>query len=157
MLVAQLGDRVRIKYSRANNTDSTCSTPTAPKILEFRVGGKRAMPGLSLGVTGMTQGEQRHLTLQPAEAYGEVQAQLIRKVARDRFPNDLVLVPGRYLTAVNRATGRRRRVRIVEIKPDSIMVDANHPLAGKVVELDVHLIALGSSIHTDPFEAGSGN
>ena len=42
-------------------------------------------------------------------------------------------------------TGRSRRVKVVEIKPKSVVVDGNHLLAGKVVELEVTLISVDSS------------
>jgi FKBP-type peptidyl-prolyl cis-trans isomerase 2 len=74
-----------------------------------------------------------------------VRANLIREIPRQRFPKHVVLRVGKRLTAVNVVSGRRRRVRIVEIKPDAVVVDGNHPLAGKVVVFEVGLISLDSS------------
>ena len=103
------------------------------------------MRGLSFGIAGMHQGDQKHLTLQPAEAYGAVQPRLIREIPRDRFPKQLTLRAGMQLTARDHSSGRRRRVRIVEIKPNCVLVDGNHPLAGMVIELDVLLISVDAS------------
>ena len=47
------------------------------------------------------------------------------------------------------SSGRRQRVRVVEINPDSVTVDGNHPLAGKVIELEVNLISLDSSANAN--------
>jgi FKBP-type peptidyl-prolyl cis-trans isomerase 2 len=142
---AQLGDRVRIQYSRVPKSGTTSTKPPAQKVLEFTVGGNKVMPGLSLGITGMAQGEQKHFSLQPADAYGDVKPRLIRQIPRHRLPKNLTLRVGMHLSAMDRSLGRRRRVRVVQIKPDSVLVDANHPLAGKVIELDVCLISLDSS------------
>ena len=155
---AQLGDRVRVQYSRVPKSDETPTKPPGEKVLEFTVGGKGVMPGLSFGIVGMTQGDQKHFTLQPAEAYGAVQPRLIREIPRDRFPKQLALRMGMQLTARDHSSGRRRRVRIVEIKQDSVMVDGNHPLAGMVIELDVCLISVNSSADANgskpQFDAG---
>ena len=97
----------------------------------------------------MAPGDQKHLTLQPQEAYGSVKPKLIRQIPRQRFPRHVALQVGKRLTAFVASSGRRQRVRVVEINPDSVTVDGNHPLAGKVIELEVNLISLDSSSNTN--------
>jgi FKBP-type peptidyl-prolyl cis-trans isomerase 2 len=109
------------------------------------VGSRDVFRTLSLGVVGMAPGDQKRLTLQPQEAYGAVKSKLIRQIPRARFPKHLVLQVGKRLTAVQKLARRRRRVTVVEINDDSVIVDGNHPLAGKVIEMDVRLISLDSS------------
>jgi FKBP-type peptidyl-prolyl cis-trans isomerase 2 len=145
MHIAKLGDRVRIQYARLPEHGAAAAKPLRPQVLEFTVGSKDLIPSVSLGVVGMGPGDQKRLTLQPREAYGMLRAGLIREIPRQRFPKHLVLRVGKRLAAVNTASGRRRRVRVVEIKPDSVVVDGNHRLAGKVVELEITLISVDSS------------
>jgi FKBP-type peptidyl-prolyl cis-trans isomerase 2 len=145
MHTAKLGDRVRIQYSRLPDQGAAPRKPRSPRILEFTVGSREVMPGLSLGVVGMTQGDQKRFTLEPGQAYGPVKVRLFKEIPRQRFPRHLALHVGKLLMAVTAATGRRRRVRVVEIKPDSIVVDGNHRLAGKVITLEVTLISVDSS------------
>lgn len=141
MHCAKLGDRVRVQYSRHQ---PATDRPNGPKVVEFTVGSRDVLRGLSLGVVDMAPGDRRRLTLQPQEAYGQVQSRLIREIPRQRFPTRLVLKVGQRLTRLNPA-GRRRQVRIVEIKPDTVVVDGNHVLAGKVVELEVTVVSVDSS------------
>ena len=145
MHTANLGDRVRIQYVRLPEFNASTNKVRAPKACEFTVGGREVFRSLSLGVVGMAPGDQKQLTLQPEEAYGKVQPKLIRQIPRERFSKHLVLRVGKRLTAIVAGSGRRRRVRVVEINPDSVTVDGNHPLAGKVIELEVSLISLDSS------------
>jgi FKBP-type peptidyl-prolyl cis-trans isomerase 2 len=140
---AKVGDRVRVEYSRIRKQKS--ASQPEPKVLEFTVGSLDIMPGLSFGVVGMAPGEQKHFTLQPADAYGVVQPGLIKEIPRGQFPKRLILRVGKRLTALAGASGRRRRVRIVEIKPKSVVVDGNHVLAGKVVELEVTLLSVDAT------------
>ncbi len=145
MATAKIGDRVRIQYARVPVAPVSSEKARAEKTCEFTVGGKEVLPSLSLGVVGMAPGDRKQLTLQPQEAYGPVKAKLIRQIPRQRFPQHLALEVGKRMTAFVASSGRRQRVRIVEIQSDTVTVDGNHPLAGKIIELEVNLISLDSS------------
>jgi FKBP-type peptidyl-prolyl cis-trans isomerases 2 len=145
MHTAKLGDRVRINYSRLPQHGAATDKPLRHRVLEFTAGSKDLIPSVSLGVVGMALGDKKRLQLQPDEAYGTRQKGLIKEIPRRRFPKHLILRLGKRLTAVNTVSGTRRRVRIVQIKPDSVVVDGNHLLAGKVVQLEITLISLDSS------------
>jgi FKBP-type peptidyl-prolyl cis-trans isomerase 2 len=143
---AKLGDRVRVQYARVfNDEKKDAAKSPAAKVREFTVGSRDVMPGISLGVVGMVPGEQKRFTLQPIDAYGPVKPGLIKEIPRAQFPKRLTLRVGKRLTALSTRSGRHRRVKVVEIKPKSVVVDGNHLLAGKVVELDVTLISVDAS------------
>ena len=148
MHIAKLGDRVRVQCARVRRSSPRVASPGTArpaKEFEFIVGSHAILRGLSLGVIGMSQGELKRLQLQPKDAYGSVEKRLIREIPRGQFPPHLNLRVGKRLTARLRKTGRRQMVRIVQVKPESVKVDGNHPLAGRVVTLEVHLISVDSS------------
>jgi peptidylprolyl isomerase len=149
MQTAKLGDLVRIYYSRVPQPGSASDKPRGRRALEFIVGSSEMLAGLSLGVVGMASGERRRLTLPPEEAYGRIRPALIREIPNQRVPQHIVLSIGKRLTAIERVSRRRRRVRVVEIRPECVVVDGNHLLAGKVVELEVLLITIDSSCNTN--------
>src|SRR5687767_869139 len=144
MRVVQLGDHVRVQYSRLRSQPSEGDKPSPLKVLEFTAGSRDVMPGLSSGVVGMAPGEEKRLTLQPADAFGQIKPGLIKEIPRGHIPKKITLRVGKRLSALSTRSGRQRRVRIVEIGPKSVKVDGNHVLAGKVVVLDVQLISVGS-------------
>jgi FKBP-type peptidyl-prolyl cis-trans isomerase SlpA len=158
MNTAQLGDRVRIHYASVRKTIAPPDQPLGHRELEFTVGTGGMIPTISLGVVGMAQGDHKQFTLQPHEIKGAAQPRLIREIPRQRLPKDLLLEVGQRLTAVQKVTGKRRQVTVVEVKPDSVVVDEERPLSRKVVVLDVTLISLDSSANanqTKPqFDAG---
>lgn len=137
MEVAKAGDRVQVR----------CFLPQVPgknrrgKLLEFTVGSDEVIPGISLGVVGMAEGEQKHLTLRPQDAYGVVRQNLIKKFPRQKFPQHLQLHAGKRLSTID-TRGRTRRVTIVRVSEDSVVVDANHRLAGEALEVDIRLVSL---------------
>jgi FKBP-type peptidyl-prolyl cis-trans isomerase 2 len=145
MRAANLGDRVRIQYSRVRESSAALNHAPPAKTCEFTVGSNEVVRSLSLGVIGMAPGDRKQLTLQPQEGYGPVKAKLIRQIPRQRFPQHLALEVGKRMTAFVASSGRRQRVRIIAIHADTVTVDGNHPLAGKIIELEVNLISLDSS------------
>jgi len=145
MHTANVGDRVRVQYVRVPEIVATTNKARVAKLCEFTVGSNEVFPGLSLGVVGMAPGDVKQLKLQPQEAYGAVQHKLIRQIPRARFPQHIALKVGKRLTAFVAASGSRTRVRVVEVKVDSVTVDGNHPLAGQIIELEVNLISVDSS------------
>jgi peptidylprolyl isomerase len=149
MHTAQIGDRVRIQYSRLPQRAAARGESKGQKTLEFIVGSNDVSPSLRLAVVGMAQGERRQITLQPQEAYGAVKRKLIRQIPRERFPQNIELKLGKRLTAFAASSGRRQRVRIVKINAKSVTLDGNHPLAGKAVKLEISLLTLDSSPNTN--------
>ncbi len=144
MSKAKLGDRVRVQYLGLQKNCTGHGTPRKRQVLEFVVGSKEVMPGISIGVLGMAEGEEKRLTLQPKDAYGVVLRKLIKEVPRQRFPSNLDLHVGKRLTATGVVSGRKRRVQVVEVKPNSVVVDGNHPLAGEILEVEIQLLSLAT-------------
>ena len=147
---AKLGDRVRVQYLGVREDGIATGHGRGRRVLEFTVGGTEVIRGVSLGVVGMAEGEQKRLTLQPKDAYGAVRPKLIKEVSRQRFPSRLELFVGKRLTATGVNSGRRRRIEVAELRPDTVIVDANHPLAGEVLEVELQLVSL------DPSTADTG-
>lgn len=140
---AKAGDQVRVQYFAPPKDGATANRP-GRTVLEFKVGSGEVIPGISLGVVGMAVGERKQLELKPEVAYGVVRFQLIKEVPRERFPQHLDLRPGKRLSTVN-AAGQRRRVKVLEVKRNSVVVDGNHPLAGRVLKLEILLVSLTQS------------
>jgi peptidylprolyl isomerase len=141
----KVGDRVRVQLSRVRSQTDGEARPAKLKTLEFTAGGGEVMPGLSAGVVGMTPGEHKRLKLQPADAFGPVQPELVKEIPRAQIPKRITLRLGKRLSALSSQSGRRRKVRVVGINPKTIKVDGNHVLAGQVIELDVQLISVDAS------------
>jgi FKBP-type peptidyl-prolyl cis-trans isomerase 2 len=144
-MIAHLGDRVRIQYTHMQDAREHDPRSTTPRVLEFTIGSEHVLPGLSQYVLGMHPGEQKCVTLPPAEAYGEVQAGLIRKISRRCLHTKGTLEKGMVLTLRSPDSVRGRRVRIVKLNTNSVLVDGNHPRAGRHVNLAVYLVSVDSS------------
>lgn len=141
---AKLGDRVRVEYT-GPMSDGTSKNGLGRREFEFTVGSDEVLSGISRGVVGMAVGERKQLTLEPQDAYGPVRRDRIKEISRRRLPGNLEPFVGTRLAKVSATSGRRRKVRIVEVKAVTVVVDGNHPFAGKVLEVELLLMSLRSS------------
>lgn len=134
------GDRVRVEYSGQLKDTKASARRLGREIFEFTVGSQEVMPGINKAVIGMVEGERKQLTLAPKDAYGEFRPQLIREIPRTRFPSELVLKIGKRLTLIGVKSQRRRKATIMDLKPTTVVVDGNHELAGKTIEVEIQLL-----------------
>ncbi len=153
--IAKTGDRVCVRYT-GPLSDRSAREGFGRRVLEFTAGGNEVLAGISRGVLGMAVGDSKQLTMAPSDAYGEVRHKRIREVSRRRLPGRLEPYVGARLTLVSAASGRRRKVRIVELKAISVVVDGNHPLAGKTLEAEIMLISLKASADARPRHGPEG-
>jgi FKBP-type peptidyl-prolyl cis-trans isomerase 2 len=145
MTTAHVGDRVRIQYCRLPEQAATPGGTGHQKTIEFTVGTRKVFRSLSLGVVGMAPGDRRQFTLQPHEGYGKIKRKLMRQVSRKRIPAHIQLYVGKRLSFTRGLGDLPHRVTVVEIRPEGVIVDGNHPLAGKMIDLEVYLLSLDSS------------
>ncbi len=141
MQIVQLGDRVQVHYvKRLQNGNVASSRKQAP--LEVTVGiDHPRLPGLGLALVGLAPGTSTTVRVPSELAYGPSDPTRVHRWARTRFPNDLPLPVGKWVRIANRQ-GRRRLVRIVEVRGQMVVVDTNHPWAGQALELEVELIGI---------------
>mgnify|MGYP000858788529 CR=1 FL=1 len=144
MQQAKKGDTVKIHYHGRLTDGSTFDSSEGREPLEFELGGGMVIPGFDLGVTGMTVGEKKTINIPAAEAYGETSAEMIVEFPRDQFPADMVPEIGMQLT-MNNNQGQSFPVVIVEVKEEAVMLDANHPLAGKELVFDLELVEIAGA------------
>jgi FKBP-type peptidyl-prolyl cis-trans isomerase 2 len=99
------------------------------------------LPGLGLALVGLAPGTSTTVRVPPERAYGPPDPARVHRWARTRFPKDQPLPIGKWVRVLNRQ-GRRRLVRIVEVRGQMVVVDTNHRGAGQALELEVRLIGI---------------
>ena len=95
------------------------------------------VPGLEKALAGMKVGEQKTVVVKPEEGYGQVNPQGFQEVPKENFPAEGLKV-GMTLMAHGK-DGVPVRIRVHEIKDKTIVVDLNHPLAGKTLTFNVKI------------------
>jgi peptidylprolyl isomerase len=133
------GDKVKIHYHGKLEDGTTFDSSAGREPLEFEVGSGMVIAGFDDGVTGMTVGEKKTITIPPHEAYGESNADMIMEFPRERFPEDMEPEVGMQLNMSDNQ-GNQFPVTIVEVKDEVAILDANHHLAGKTLIFDLELV-----------------
>lgn len=107
--------------------------------LEFQVGSGRLIPGFEKAVVGMKAGEKKSFEVSPENGYGPVNPDALQEVPKDRLAPDVKPEAGMRLYARG-PNGESIPVRIAEVREDVVVIDFNHPLAGKTLNFDVEII-----------------
>ena len=94
------------------------------------------LPALERQLEGLRVGDSRQVTLSPADGYGEVDASLFEEVPKSDLPAGTTPVVGMVLRGIN-PDGQSFQARIAQEKADTVMLDLNHPLAGKTLQFNV--------------------
>lgn len=116
-------------------------TSSGKKPLEYTHGDNSLIPGLTRRMEGMEEGEQRKIEVPAEEGYGPVSKEAFREVPKSQLPQDIDLDPGMMLQA-QRPDGSVLPVKIHEVKEGSVVIDLNHPLAGKNLDFDVKIVSI---------------
>ena len=136
----QKGSKVEIEYTLTDDEGKVLDSNKGRKPLAYTQGERQIVPGLEKALDGMHVGEQKKVTVPPADGYGEVDPQAITEVPKETVPPDALKV-GTELVARNQ-NGATRLVRVKEIKEKTVVIDMNHPLAGKTLYFDVKVLGI---------------
>lgn len=109
--------------------------------LQFLAGYGNIIPGLEQEMMGMKIGDEKEVTVAPADGYGEYDEAAFMDVPRKEFPADMELEEGLELS-VNDDEGHAHYARIDEVGDESVRLDFNHPLAGSELKFKVKVVAL---------------
>ncbi len=141
MQQAQNGDKVKVHYHGKLKSGETFDSSNGREPLEFTVGSGQVIRGFDDGVRGMQQGDKKTIEIPVADAYGEKEDERVVEFPKTQFPPDLTPQVGMQLMMSDGA-GQQLPVVIVEIKEDSVVLDANHPLAGQDLIFDIELVEI---------------
>jgi peptidylprolyl isomerase len=141
MAQVKSGDKIKVHYHGKLESGETFDSSEGRDPLEFEVGSGMVIKGFDDGVTGMTVGEKKTVTIPFDEAYGPINPEMVIEMPKDRFPEDMQLENGMPLMMSDQQ-GQQFQVKIVEIKEEAVMLDANHPLAGKDLTFDLELVEI---------------
>ena len=135
------GDNVKVEYTGTLDDGVVFDTTEGREPLMFEVGAGQVILGFEDAVLGMEEGEEKEFTLNPSEAYGDHNPQLIQDAPKGRLPDGVE--PGMLLLA-SLENGAEMPVRVMDIKDETVTVDLNHPLAGKKLNFKIKLAGVSA-------------
>ncbi len=104
--------------------------------LTYLHGEGQIVPGLESALEGLSAGDRKEVVVAPGEGYGEHDPRGVQEVPRGAFPADFDPQVGMQLTAEGPG-GEPVPFSVREVRPETVLIDLNHPLAGKTLHFDV--------------------
>jgi len=135
------GDKVKVDYTGTLEDGTVFDTSEGKHPLEFEVGSGQLIKGFDNAVEGMEKGQEKEITLKPAESYGDVNPALVKKVPRSQLPEGQEPKPGMPLF-LKTPDGKQFPAKINEVTDQEVTIDLNHPLAGKTLTFKIKLVEI---------------
>ena len=133
------GSRVKLEYTLTDDAGKVLDSNKGAEPFAYTHGSRQIVPGLESSLAGLRAGDTKKVTVKPEDGYGKVDPKAEIEVGRERVPADVKV--GSELTG-RAANGETRAVRVKEVKDKSVVLDLNHPLAGKTLVFDVRILSV---------------
>jgi FKBP-type peptidyl-prolyl cis-trans isomerase 2 len=136
----KIGDTVKVHYTGKleDGTIFDTSLVEGREPLETVLGKNMLIKGFENGLIGLSEGDKRTLEIEPSEGYGEYLNGMISEVPKAHVPENIKV--GESLQGMTEMGPIN--VKVVEVKEDTVVIDANHPLAGKKLLFDIEVVTI---------------
>ena len=145
-VVVSKGKQVSLEYTLKLNEKDVVESNVGGEPMTYQHGAEEIVPGLEKALEGMAVGETKHIAVKPVDAYGEVDQKAIQEVKKALVPEHAWKV-GAELEARG-PEGQSLFPHVTEVKEDSVVLDFNHPLAGKTLYFDVKILEIRAEAKT---------
>jgi FKBP-type peptidyl-prolyl cis-trans isomerase 2 len=136
------GDKIKVEYTGTFDDGTVFdSSEKHGKPLEFEVGAGQIIKGFDEALIGMETDQEKDIHLEPANAYGDPNPDLVKKVPKEQLPKDQELKPGMVLVMAL-PNGMQIPAKITDINDTEATLDLNHPMAGKTLNFKIKVVEI---------------
>ena len=135
----QNGSTVDVHYTGRLTDGEVFDSSEGKAPLSFTVGTGQIIPGFENAIIGKVVGDKVTVNIPPAEAYGEIREDLYVKVPNTQLPGPVEV--GQSLQAQG-DQGDPINVMVKEVNEDHVIIDGNHPFAGKELVFDIEVVSV---------------
>ncbi len=141
MVAAKDGDKVRVHYTGTLENGSVFDSTEGQEPFEFTIGSGEVLPDFENAVKGLEPGQSTEVKIESENAYGDYREDLCFPVEKNYFPEGIEPKVGEFFS-LQLKNGNTVVVKVKEIQGDSIILDANHPLAGENLYFQIKLVEI---------------
>lgn len=131
------GSHVRLHYVLKVDGRAIDTSRDAEPI-EYTHGESQILPGLEEQLQGLEEGQHKVVAVEPEGAYGQPDPEAVRSFPRSAFRDLQEVRAGQMIRG--KVGGDEFRATIVSVDADQVLLDMNHPLAGKTLEYEVEIV-----------------
>jgi len=133
------GTKVKVHYTGTLNDGKIFDSSEGREPLEFTIGNNQVIKGFEDGIKGMKLNDEKTIKIKAKDAYGERDERMVASVPRDKFPPEVQAGGTLLLKGPN---GERLPAVVKEVKDDAVIIDMNHPLAGKELNFKIKVVGI---------------
>jgi FKBP-type peptidyl-prolyl cis-trans isomerase SlyD len=133
---------VSLAYTLRLDDGEEIDSATSDDPLVYLHGAQNIISGLEQALTGLKIGDTRQVSVDPGNAYGEMDPDAFELVSYDSFPADVDLEEGMELHLTESGTDRHIEAYVSELRDEGALLDLNHPLAGETLHFDVEIVSI---------------
>jgi len=148
MNLVKENNTVKVNYTGKLADGQVFDSSEGKEPLEITLGQGQLIPGFEKGLIDMKLNEKKTITIAHEEAYGAINEDLKQEVNKTQLPQDIKPEVGMGLVSKS-PDGREINLRVVKVSEDSIVVDGNHPLAGKDLIFDLEVVEIKDTASTN--------
>jgi peptidylprolyl isomerase len=149
------GDFVKLCYTGMLDNGTVFDKTEKCKPLEIQVGAGTLVAGFESALIGMAENERKSFVLEPDEGYGERDENLERSFERSSLPLTFQPRPGQVII-FSTEDGQQLPAMVKFVDEEVLLVDFNHPLAGKSLTFEVEVAEIGGKPGESPAACSQG-
>jgi FKBP-type peptidyl-prolyl cis-trans isomerase SlyD len=148
------GSMVQLEYTLSDDAGKVIDSNKGQPPLTYTQGDRQLMAALESQLVGLRAGQEKKVVLKPDEAFGPIDPSAQTEVPKEVLPPESLVVGAQLMART--AAGEERPVVVKEIKDKTVVVDLNHPLAGKTLVFEIKVLGIeapskeGDSKSTEP-------
>lgn len=132
---------VKVHYTGKLADGQVFDTSEGKEPLAFTLGEGRLIPGFEKGLIDMKLNEKKTINITKDDAYGDPREDLIIEVPKTELPQEMIPEVGMGLVS-RTPEGQEMNLMVVEVREESVVLDGNHPLAGKDLIFDLEVVEI---------------
>jgi FKBP-type peptidyl-prolyl cis-trans isomerase SlyD len=136
----EAGSTVDLEYTLKDAIGVVLDSTRGRTPLRYVHGRQQLMPALEKALSGLHAGDEKRLVVEPEDAYGRVNPNAEAEVPKETLPEGALVVGTRLMARA--ANGETRPVMVKEVKGTTVLLDLNHPLAGKTLVFDLKVLGV---------------
>ena len=143
-MAIEKGNKIKVEYEGKFEDGTVFDSSKGKEPLAFEAGAGKVIKGFDDAVIGMKTGEEKEFSIEPKDAYGEVKPELKQEIPRSNLPKDQEPKVGMVLM-LSAPNGQQMPSQIVEVNDEKVVIDINHPLAGKKLIFNIKIVEITNS------------
>ena len=139
-MIAKEGNLVKFHFTGKLENDKVFGSSIDSEPIECRIGEDKLIKGIEEGLIGMKEAEKKEIVVYANKGYGKRDKSLVKKTSKDILGSRNIEIG--QVIKLSSESGRVLNAEVLAIESDTVILDLNHPLAGKTLKFDIEIVEI---------------